>query len=73
MKIDSTKVIDVSFSGKEAVFVVEVASQQIVYREDENGNVVEGSKIKPVDVKEFLHIVRPVNNAEIAMLKNITL
>jgi predicted lipid-binding transport protein (Tim44 family) len=73
MKIDSAKVTDISVSAKEAIFVVEIISQQIVYREDENGDVIEGSKVKPVEVKECLHIVRQINNTEIVMLKNITL
>ena len=73
MKIDSAKVTDISVSSKEATFVVEIISQQIVYREDEKGDVIEGSKVKPVQVKEYLHIVRQINNPEIVMLKNITL
>jgi predicted lipid-binding transport protein (Tim44 family) len=73
MKIDSAKVTDISFSGKDVTFVVEIVSQQIVYREDENGVVVEGSKAASVAVKEHLHIIRPVNNQDAATLKAITL
>lgn len=73
VKIESAKVVDISLVGKEVNFVVEIESQQILYREDETGSIVEGSKSTPVNVVEKLHIVRNVGNAETAILKAITL
>lgn len=72
MKIDSVRITDISILGKDILFVVEVVSQQIVYKEDENHNVIEGSKSVPVSEREFLHIVRQAGNADIITLRAVS-
>lgn len=72
MKIDSARVTDISVLGKDVLFIIEIVSQQIVYKEDASQTVTDGSKSIPVTEKEFVHIVRQIGNPDIVMLKAVS-
>ena len=55
-KIDAVEIKQIKTAGKVVDITVEVASQQIVYQEDAEGNIIKGSKAVPVSVRESLEL-----------------
>lgn len=64
LKINKTSIKEIEIKDRNIKIVAEISSQQLIYKEDDNGNVVEGSKVKYVPVTE---------NIEIAYFPNSTL
>lgn len=70
VKILEANVSDLILLGKNIQIVFEVISHQLLYKEDENGNVTEGSKITPVTVKEKVQLLY-VSSSGSWVLQNI--
>ncbi len=70
-KVESVEIVELMHAGKMMNIVASVKSQQIVYKEDEAGNIVSGSKTALIDVTETLFVTRAVNGSGMWLLINI--
>jgi len=70
-KINDIEIIDIAIAGKMINIVAQIKSEQIVFKENQEGEVIEGSKITPVSVTETLYISRTINGTSTWFLEDI--
>jgi hypothetical protein len=70
-KIESITIKKIDCLSKVVNIVVEIISKQLVYKENEEGNVIEGSKSIPVNVLETLEISYSTSGGNVWTLKSI--
>lgn len=73
VKILSVDIQNIVVVGKAINFAISISSNQLIYKENEEGIVIEGSKVAEVNVSEVLHIsYSPSNNGDVWFLDNLT-
>lgn len=70
-KVEEVEIIELAHAGKMMNVVANVTSKQLVYKEDEVGNVIEGSKITPISTTETLFVTRAVNGSGMWFLVDV--
>lgn len=70
-KIESITIKKIDCLPKVVNVVVEIISKQLVYKENEGGNVVDGSKSIPVNVVETLELSYSTSGGNVWTLKSI--
>jgi hypothetical protein len=70
-KIESIAIKKIDCLSKVVNLVIEITSKQLVYKENEEGNVIEGSKSIPVNVVETLEIFYSTSGGSVWTLKSI--
>ena len=70
-KIESITIKKIDCLSKVVNLVIEITSKQLVYKEDEEGNVVEGSKSIPINVVETLETSYSASGGNVWILKSI--
>ena len=70
-KVEEVEITELTHAGKMMNVVAKVTSKQLAYKEDEAGNVIEGSKITPISTTETLFVSRAVNGLGMWFLADV--
>ena len=70
-KVEAVEITELTHAVKMMNVVAKVTSKQLAYKEDEAGNVIEGSKITPISTTETLFVTRAVNGSGMWFLVDV--